>query len=364
MNNLRLRPAILASLALLVVTTPADGQGGEPQPAARQGVQRAIDRHAVARHEMSLAADRDRQLRDAAVAPVATIELKPGDMLTATTVKRATLRITIAGNKARVKRATLDTDFIPRGVTVDNNSGAVAIAAVSQVLIYDPSGGLVEVLTEPEGPGSAFGFVNAVLFDRAGLLIIADQGAVVGEREPADGRLWSYDRATGQFTRLASKRAFSDPKLLAVDTKGRILVVDGNSGPLVTPLLDVRYDLVYRLTGRKRKGARPIFREPGLQATAFAVHPDETMWFGSFDELVIADGSVLTRPCPVPSPLAFVTGLAVNAEGVAFALDGANVVTTKRFLYEIDSSCSVSRKVSGRRVAESRGLAVYEPTDG
>jgi hypothetical protein len=358
---------MLLFLAFVGASFPFVDPSAAVSSANRSEVRRAIDRHETIRGEMSLAAARDGTARDATIARGAAgkLPLKAGDLLTASTFRQAVLRLKIDESRARVKRASLDTEFIPRGVAVDNNTGVLAIGAVSRVLIYDTASGLVDVLTEPEGPGSAFGYVNAVLFDRNGLLIIADQGIVIGSKEPADGRLWSYDRTTGQFARLAERKLFSDPKLLALDGRGRILVVDGNSGALVTPLLDVRYDVVWRLTGRLRKGARAIFADPGLQATAFAVHPDEAMWFGSTDQIVIINGKSMTKACPASTPLSFVTGVAVSSAGGAFVLDGAAVVTnSSRSIYEIDANCTLTERLTGRRVAESRGLALYEPTDG
>lgn len=340
---------------LALAGASADGQVSGPESAQ----QTALRRYRAEQDDLADAMRRDRVARQFAVEPAKSIKLKDGDLLAATPKKSAALRVTLKGNKARIKPVPLRETFVPRGVAVDNGTGVMAIAAVSRVVLYDTASGDVQVLTGPEE--APFAFVNDVLFDGDGLLIVADQGESVGTQLPADGRVWEYDRGTGAYRQIGTKRQLSNPKFLALDDRGRIHIVDGNSGPRVTPLLDVHYDTVWQIAGVTRKRVKPVYRDAGLQATAFTIDDEGTRWFGSLDEIVLLDGRALATPCPLPAPLSFVTGMAIDGEGRVLVMDGSDLDGKQRTVYEIDASCAVSQRVFGKRIDEARGLAIYLP---
>lgn len=354
---LRTKLALAAAVALLALTAAS----ASAQAAGASAAQRtALGRYQAEQADLADAMRRDRLARQFAVESAKSIKLREGDLLAATPKKSAALRVTLKGSKARIKPVPLRETFVPRGVAIDNGSGVVAIAAVSRVVLYDTGSGDVQVLTGPEE--APFAFVNDVLFDRDGLLIVADEGESVGTQLPADGRVWEYDRSTGEYRQIGTKRQLSNPKLLALDERGRIHVVDGNSGPRVTPLLDVYYDTVWQIAGATRKRVKRVYRDAGLQATAFAIDDQGTLWFGSLEEIVLLEGKALTRPCPLPAPLSFVTGVAIDGEGRLLVMDGADLDGRQRTVYEVDASCVATARVVGRRIDEARGLAVYLPS--
>jgi len=286
------------------------------------------------------------------------LTLKPGDLLSATSHQHAALRITLKATRVAVKKAPLKELFVPRGMAYDAASGIVAVAAVSRVLLFDTVTGDVVMLLEPDGEGSSFGFVNDVLFDENGKLLIADQGHVASGREPYDGRIWEYDPADGKIVRRVQRKKLSNPKLLAMDSAGRIYVVDGESGRTFNPLVPVTFDRVLRLQGRERKSARPIYKGDGLQATAFGIDAKDRLWFGSVNELAILDGNTLTFPCAIPGPFVFATGLDFEEDGTTMVMDGTDLLPGKRTLWETDDACTVNERASGGRLGEARGLAV------
>lgn len=290
----------------------------------------------------------------------ALLKLQPGDLVSAVGSDAQALRIVLRPRSVRVKKEALAEQFVTRGVAHDTLTGRVAIAAVSRVLLYDPESGLLEEIVE-NGAGDPFGFVNDVLFDEDGMLLIADQGGSPSGKEPTDGRIWEYDPESGEMVRLAGRRALSNPAFLAEDSRGRILVVDLEAGALVSGLLEARWDRVYLLKGARRKGARPVFKGDGLQATAFDVGPDDRMWFGSFSELQVIDGKRLSTPCPILElPFDYVTGLVVLEENLALVSDGADTVTARRFIHQVDDACATEIRAKGKRLNGVRGLALVE----
>jgi len=346
-------------MALAAPLAVASAQGQAVTPGANDPDSPAIERYQAQMADFAAARDRDRSARFVPALRAKSIKIKPGDMFSATARRSATLQMKPTSGNAKVKRVPLSEEFIPRAVAIDDLSGRVAIAAVSRVLLYDPDTGAVQVLTGPEA--EPFAFANDVVFDQTGQLIIADQGEVIGMKTPADGRLWQYDGVTEAYQQIGQKRDLSDPKLLALDRRGRIHVVDGSSGPLVSPLLSARYDTVWQITGATRRGLKPIYRDSGLQATAVAIDPDGKVWFGSVDEIVLLQRKKLVRPCPLPSPLAFVSSMAVDAEGGLLVMDGAGVTTSQRVVYEVDAECALTQRAAGSRLKEARGLAIYKP---
>lgn len=344
----------------------ANGAGLSPEAAPRLGERQrlAVERAAALRADLlraraaaeilgAGAPDRSRSV----AAPLA---LASGDLLSATAKGSELIVMRPRGNKVKVMAVPVGHDFVPRGIDV-SAGGLVAIAAVSQVLLYDPATDDLRVYTRPEGQGSRFGFATDVQFDRKGKLLIADMGAEPIGKSPTDGRLWQLDPDTDAIVRLAARRPLSNPKLLALDSKGRVLVVDGEGGLPIAPLVDGHYDFVYVLKGKQRAGAKPVFREPGLQATAFDIDAEDRAWFGLVGEVVTLQGGSLSYPCMSPPPFTFLNGLIVDGEDTAQALDGTDGLPGPRVLWQVDGSCEATRRLQGPRVADSRGLARFEP---
>ena len=290
-----------------------------------------------------------------------TLSFEPGNLVTASEKNSTALQVRfVKETNTQVKRVPLGKPYVGRGVDIDSSRHLVAIAAVSQVILYDSVTGEVTVLTgtdpEIEAP---FGFVNDVLFDGAGGLVIADMGHEIGQQLPRDGRVWRYDLESATFSRLGSRRKFSNPKLLARDKIGRIYVVDGDAGPKITLLLEERYDMVFRLSGATQQIGKIIFRKPGLVATAFDIASDNRRWFGSVGELAVLSGVKLIQPCDVKAqPFAFATGLAIDDSDRVFVMDGVQIKPGPRTVYEVEDDCSVTRRVGGDRIARARGLSV------
>lgn len=300
----------------------------------------------------------------AAMARAAGFDPSPGDLLTSVGATSMAVQLVLRPNSARVRTEELAESFVSRGIDHDVLSGRIAIAAVSKVILFDPALETTTVL-EAGGDDEPFGFVNDVLFDDEGNLLIADQGVEPTGKEPADGRVWQYDPVEATWKRVAGKRALSNPAFLATDSRGRILFVDLEAGPLMSNLLELRWDAVFLVKGAKRKGARALYRGEGIQATAFDIGPDGRMWFGSFAEIQILDGKSLSTPCSITAlPFEFVTGVEVIDESQALLSDGADLVTGNRFIREVDDTCTTRVRVKGKRVVGVRGLArVGEPAE-
>jgi hypothetical protein len=229
----------------------------------------------------------------------------------------------------------------------------MAIAAVSQVLLYVPATGAVTVVAGPGG--DEFEFANDVVFDGSGGLIIADQGAETNAQEPRDGSIWRYDLDSAELDEIATRRALSNPKLLARDGNGVIHFIDGGSGQLVSPVFDVRWDVLYRIQGRLLKTVKVVWGGAGIQATAYDVDRLGWHWIVNLGELIRIKGDRLQRPCLPPYPLQFATGLTIDDSGAAMVLDGADVITKSRTIYAIDNKCDVML-ATDRRLKGSRGL--------
>ena len=278
------------------------------------------------------------------------LQLSVDDLLSASSDKDRALQINAAGDKIVSARLS-GQDIVARGVDYDAASGLMAIAAVSQVLLYDPASGAVTVVAGPVG--GAFDFANDVAFDGAGGLIIVDEGAETVARLPNDGAVWRYDLAGAELVEIAMNRALSNPKLLARDKKGVIHFIDGGSGALVSPAFDVRWDVLYRLEGRKLNTVKVVWGGAGIQATAYDVDRGGWHWIVNVGELVRIKGNKFQQPCLPPYPLQFATGLSIVESGDAKVIDGADVLTKSRAIYTINTKCKVKlstdRKLKGAR---------------
>lgn len=331
----------IAALAVPVAATSRHQASGDV----------AITRAALIRLDTQVARERATTLPAIRTgAQFKRLQLAPGDLLSATAVRNRALQVKAAGNRvigARLKGQ----DFVPRGVDYDEASGLMAIAAVTQVLLYEPAAGKVTVV------GAEFDFANDVVFDADGGLVIADQGAETNAQIPLDGVLWRYDLATEEIAAIATSKGLSNPKLVALDKKGVIHFIDGGSGDLVSPAFDVRWDVLYRVEGKKLTRAKVVWDDAGIQATAYDIDRTGWHWIMNLGELVRIRGAKLMQPCLPPYPLLFATGLTVDGNGDATVLDGADVLTKTRAIFGIDSSCVVAPRTD-RKLKGSRGLAV------
>ena len=280
------------------------------------------------------------------------LRVQSGDLLSATSVRNRVLQL--KADSTRLIGAKLKGhSFTPRGVDYDEVSGLLAIAAVGQVLLYTPATGDVVVIA------ADFDFANDVVFDNDGGLIIADQGTETNALMPRDGVLWRYDLATAEITSIATSRPLSNPKLVALDRKGVVHFIDGGAGDLVSPVFDVRWDVLYRVEGKKLNRVKVVWDDAGIQATAYDIDRAGWHWMMNLGELVRIKGAKFVQPCLPPYPLLFATGLAIDDDGDAMVLDGADVLTKARAIYDIDSSCQVSLRTA-KKLRGSRGLAVVD----
>ena len=324
----------------------------------------ALERRRLLRADEHAAQREDRRLdagRVIAVADLRRLSPEPGELLSVTEKRFRALEFDIE-TPVGVTAKKLKTTFVARGVAFDSTSGLLAIAAVSRVLLFEVSktrNNLIE-LTAPGQLAESFGFVNDVLFDGRGSLIIADQGAVVGGQTLADGRVWRYDLESGEFSQLAPRKELFNPKLLARDSSGNVYFVDGEAGPLISTLFTDRWDGIWRITGKNLTKAKLVWKQAGIQATAFDIDAAGRYWLANLAELVLVVGGELRLPCPFPLPFVFVTGLVTDKNGTAFVLDGADVRTKRRWLYGIDIACTTSEILSGSKLQGARGLASVE----
>ncbi len=284
----------------------------------------------------------------AARAQLKRLQLDPDDLLSATEVRDRVMQLK-PDSGAIVGAKLKGLDFIPRGVEYDATTGLIAIAAVSQVLLYSPTNGDATMVA------GVFDFANDVVFDGVGGLIVADQGVETNAEQPRDGALWRYDLESGEIERVAPKRKLSNPKLLARDKKGVVHFIDGGAGDLVSPVFDVRWDILYRLDGKKANRVSVVWDGTGIQATAYDIDSGGWHWIMNLGELVRVRGTKFQRPCVPPDPLLFATGLTVDDSGQAMVLDGADVLTKGRAIYAIDSQC-VATLSTDRKLKGSRGL--------
>ncbi len=279
----------------------------------------------------------------------------PGDLFTASARKDAILQVHTPEGTPRIKKQKLGQAFVPRGLDYDPERGLLALAAVSRVLLYEVASGSLQELTAPTGLAESFAFANDVLFDGQGHLLVADHGVEATAREPRDGHVWQYDLNTGGFLEIANRRPLRNPTLLARDADGQIYVVDRAAGDRVTPRLEFFYDIVYRIDGVKRLRVKVVYDGPGVQATAFAAGPDGRFWLASVDELALLAGDTLERPCEVPRPFAFITGLVPYDSNRAWALDG-EPGDKRRTLRDVDDRCTGTEVSTSGKLKEARGL--------
>ena len=289
----------------------------------------------------------------------AALVVQPGDLLTARGEAAVLVQVRLGGGKSRLRSTALEQAFVPRGMDYDEERRLLAIAAVSRVILYNvDTGELVAIEGPGDSGGERFGFASDVAFLGDGLLI-ADLGEVTSGQQPTDGSLWRLELNSNTVERLASKRKFSNPRLIAVDSTGVPLLVDGEAGPFIAPGLDLRYDRVYEIRGSKLARAKVRFRDPGLTASALAIDSDDRLWFGTVTDLGILLPGGLAQPCDFSAPFDFVTGIGFSSAGKAFAIDGSDAVNgTKRMIYLVNDRCRVRRKAGGGRVAGARGLAI------
>jgi len=298
---------------------------------------RATARHAVP--AASLHADLARR----------RMKLRGGDLLSASVVKNRAVQI--KGGAGKVTYGKVKTPPLsPRGVAYDPSSGLMAIASVDQVALYDAA------TNKSSAVPAIFDFANDLVFDANGGLIIADQGAETTAINPTDGKLWRYDLETEELTEIGTSRKLSNPKLLARDKNDMIHFVDGGAGVLVSPAFDVRWDVVYRLEGKGLSRVKVVWKDAGVQATAYAIAPNGWHWIVNLAELVRLKGKNFERPCLPPYPLQFATGLTIDKDGMVNGMDGANVLTKDRMVFTIDSSCIVSGKPD-KKLKGARGIA-------
>jgi len=340
------RLALAAALAVLIVPVVATSH-----PHGSADI--ALTRAALMRLDTQVA-----RARAAHVPPISPrrrsrrLQLEVDDLLTASSSRNRALQISEAGDKVTSARLK-GQKFVPRGVDYDPVSGLMAIAAVSQVLLYAPATGELAVVVGPVD--GAFEFANDVAFDGVGGLVIADQGLETNEQEPRDGAVWRYDLDTAELVQIAMNRPLSNPKLLAVDKNGVIHVIDGAAGGLVSPAFEARWDVLYRLEGKKLNSVRVVWGGTGIQATAYDMDRTGAHWIMNLGELVRIKGGKFQRPCLPPYPLQFATGLTIDDNGDAMVIDGADVLTKKRAIYVIDNRCEVTLSTD-RKLKGSRGL--------
>lgn len=280
------------------------------------------------------------------------LQLEVDDLLSASAVRNRAIQISAANNKTSSAKLN-GQNFVPRGVDYHAGRGLVAIAAVSQVLLYAPATGEVAVVPGPAG--GAFEFANDVVFDDAGGLVIADQGAETNAQEPRDGAIWRYDLDSEELVEIALKRELSNPKLLARDRHGVIHFIDGGSGARVSPVFDVRWDVLYRLQGRKLNSVQVVWGGAGIQATAYDMDRSGWHWIMNLGELVRIKGTKFKQPCLPPYSLQFATGLTITDSGATIVLDGADVLTHRRAIYTLDNAC-VATLSTTRQLKGARGL--------
>ncbi len=357
--------ALVLGLPGLTLVSPSPSLArAEQAPEDNARLALALERRRLVRADANLAQREDRQLAPSRVvsgADLRRLTPEPGELLSVTEKRFRALEFNL-DPPAGVKGKKVKSSFVARGVAFDSVSGLLAIAAVSRVLLFDVAktrNNLTE-LASPAGQAASFGFANDVLFDGRGGLIIADQGATVSGQAVVDGRLWRYDLETGEFTILAPRKELFNPKLLARDTNGNVYFVDGEGGPLMTPLFPDRWDSIWRITGKKLTKVKRVWNGVGIQATAFDVDPAGRYWFANLAELALIVSGVLRLPCPFPLPFEFATGLIAGKQGTAFVLDGADVRTTGRWLYGVDLNCTTNEILFGSKLAGSRGLANVE----
>ncbi|NKB86848.1 MAG: hypothetical protein GKS06_01310 [Acidobacteria bacterium] len=339
-----------ATLVLVLLLTPSPANSR-----AATSVDRAIANAELIDREMG----RARRAAEAfgPVAPRQTaarrrLTLTPGDSLTASTANNKVLQVKAGTGKvvsSKVKGGSLE----PRGVDYHPGLGLMAIAAVNQVVLWDPAAGKTTPVPGPDG--GDFEFASDVLFDRAGGLVIADQGEELGSSSPTDGAVWRYGLETGELIQIATGKALVNPKLLARTKKGVIHIVDGSGGPLVSPVTEARWDAVYLVEGKNLTRVKPVWTKPGVQATAYAISDSGWHWVVNVGELVRFKGKKFEQRCLPPFPMTFGTGVFLNADGTAAVMDGANVVTKDRALLTLAADCTTTGKAD-RKLKGARGL--------
>jgi hypothetical protein len=336
----------LAALALPVVATSGVARPDDVAAARAELIRRDSRRaHRAA----------DRVVLEEPLAALARrrgLSVNGGDVLSSSDVKNRVIHVENAAGKVsyvKVKGPAL----VPRGVDYDAESGQMAIAAVDQVVLLTLETG--DAFVVPGHAEGAFEFANDVVFDGNGGLIIADQGLELTAKEPTDGSVWRYDLITGELTEIATSKQLSNPKLLARDKRGSVHFIDGGAGELVSPSFDVRWDLLYRVEGNTLARVKSVWKDAGIQATAYAIDAKGWHWIVNLAELIRIKGSKMERPCLPPYPLLFGTGLTIAADGEARVMDGASVLNRSRTIFTITTECVVDGKAN-RKLKGARGL--------
>lgn len=279
--------------------------------------------------------------------------VRNGDLVTVSGRADSILRLRLRAHKVRSTKVPLGTRMKPKGVTVSTFCEKVAIANSTNVVIFDIWTHEITVVEDER-----FGLIADVEYDMQCNLIIADMGGHSVGRWPRDGHLWKRD-GNGEIWEIGLRNNWVNPAFLDMDEWGTLYVLDKEAGPQMPIAGDWYFDAIYKMGAPDYQFAKAKYDRAGLNASAFAVHPDGRMFVGNQDDLVVIEDGRAASPCPAGS-FSRINGLGFDQSLRLFAVDGFDIYGDTEVL-QLGSGCDLQRVITGSMLDGAQGLAVGLP---
>lgn len=279
--------------------------------------------------------------------------LRNGDLLTVSGRADSLLRLRLRAKKVRTTKVDLGTRMKPKGVTTSAFCEKIAIANSTNVVIFDTWTHEITVVEDER-----FGLIADVEYDMQCNLIIADMGRHSVGRWPRDGHLWKRD-VDGEVWEIGLRNNWVNPAFLDMDEWGTLYVLDKESGPKMPRAGEWYFDAIYKMGAPAYQFAKAKYDRAGLNASAFAVHPDGRMFVGNQNDLVVIDAGYASSPCPAGS-FSRINGLDFDQNLRLFAVDGFDIYGETQVLQLVDG-CGIERVITGSMLDGAQGLAVGLP---
>ncbi len=304
---------------------------------------------AIAVAPLAVAQERDSTARG-------NLFLDNGDLITASGKNDSLLRFRPRNNSLAVTKQPLGVRLKPKGIAYRKFCEKVAIANVHNVVVFDVWTGEVEVITDRR-----FKQVRDVEWGFKCRLLIADAGGESVGRWPRDGAVWVYD-TDGNIRRAGGRHAWANPSLLDMDEWGTLFVVDKGAGnPMPGTNNQWHFDAIYKTGMPDYRHPKALYARDGLDVSAFAVHPDGSIYIGNGAELLWLANKQLYSLCDDQS-FKRINGIDISQKLRVYLVDGFDVFGESE-IYRLDNvaKCKLRLLAAGAMVNGSQGLAIGLP---
>lgn len=304
---------------------------------------------AVTSASLAMAQDRQESARG-------NLFLDNGDLVTASGKNDSLLRFRPRNNSLSVTKQPLGVRLKPKGIAYRKFCEKVAIANVHNVVVFDVWSGEIEVITDRR-----FKQVRDVEYDFKCQLLIADAGGESVGRWPRDGAVWVYG-VDGSISRAGGRQAWVNPSLLDMDEWGTLYVVDKGAGPPMPGTNNQwHFDAIYKTGMPDYRHPKALYAKPGLDISAFAVHPDGSLYIGNGPQLLWLANKQLYSLC-AGRLFKRINGLDISSDLRVYLVDGFDVFGESE-IYRLDdvASCKLRLLADGSMVNGVQGLAIGLP---